>query len=271
MKKSEILISISVFCTFFVIGCLKVGGERSAESMGLSGPGAPVTIYREEKAIRAAVSSLHERYEIRFYVRSTTPFAYKLKVDERGDIEVLVEDLERLELDGEKYWGILNSKAKQSSFNRKLREKLKAIRDFLDNYSTDSSYFLGIKCPKISGIYKKNDIDEQEEFISIKSRGCRIFEVSRNKKLKGPVIKLEAIRNCRGGRDYWLCSQGSKMPSNHIEFLFVEKWDQENCMKENWLRVDEKGGTLISKVRQSCKGANVAVFEDKFFKVTAAD
>jgi hypothetical protein len=269
MKKSEILISLLVFCTFFVIGCLKVGTEHPSQSMDARGPKAPVTIWRDQKIIKAAVSSLHQKYEMRFYVKSTSPFAYKLKVEDRGNIERMVEDFERVELDGDKYLSGLSEVDRGSSFNRKLSEKMKAIRDFLDNYPNDNSYFLASsgKCPNISGTYKKN---KEDGTIKIKSKGCRTFEVSRNKTLQGPVIKLEENRNCRGGKDYWLCSKGIKLPSNHIEFLFVEKWDKQSCTKENWLRVDEKG-ILVSKIRQTCKGAEPTVFEERYFKLMAAN
>ena len=272
MKISEILIGVSVGGSVFVIGGLKLGDERASDP---SVTGTPLTNVLEEKNIRMVVNSLHQSYEMRFFVRSTDPFSYKLKVESRGDINTLVQDLERVELEADKYLSSLSQNARGTSFNRKLKEKLKAIRDFLDNYPSDNSYFLadtpGKPCPNISGVYKKNDINEQEEFISIASRGCSIFQVSRNKRTQGPVIKLESSENCRGGQDYRLCFKGQAMASKQIEFLFVEHWDQQSCVTENWLRIDEKGGTLMSKVRQSCKGAEVTVYEEKFFKLTAAN
>lgn len=268
MKRSEIFISTIVFSTFFIFGCLKVGNERATDG-NYSNDSSNAVSATQEKNIRAAVSTLHQKYNIRFFIFKTSPFAYKLKVDGDVDINDFVEDLERLELDGEKYLSLLTPGAKTQSFNRKLKEKVIAIRDFLDNYSTDSSYFLknsGKSCPDISGDYKKVGKGGDEQIISIRSKGCRIFEVSRSKNL-GPRIKLEANELCRKGEGYRLCSSGRETATARIEFSFFERWEAQKCTKENWLIVDEKGRGLTSKVRQNCQGASVTVFENKFFKV----
>jgi len=271
MKKSEIILSLLVFCTFFVIGCLKVGQDRSNESHS----GISSSHLKEEKNIRSQVGQLHRSYDLRFYIVKTAPFAYKLRVDGDVDINKLVEDLESFELDGEKYLGILTKEDKKSSFNRKLNEKLKAIRNFLDFHSTDSSFFIsktpGEKCPDISGAYSKNGQDNSEDIIIIKSQGCQKFEVSRNQKKKGPIIKLGELENCNIGEGYKLCYLGRQMASKHIEFVFLEKWEHENCSKKNWVQVDEKGGSLISKVMQTCNGVNMtnSANSHRFFKVGA--
>lgn len=265
MKKSEIIVFLLVFCTFFVLGCLKVGNERT--SRGFYSKNLNI---QEEKNIRATVSSLHQKYNIRFFVLRTTPFAYKLKVDGDVNLNNIIEDLERVELDGEKYLGILSPRAKQKSFNRKLHEKLNAIRSFLENHSTDSSYFLkeaGKACPDISGDYKIINRGGSKEVISIRSKGCQVFEVSRSQQNKGPVIKLQANQKCRNGQGYYFCSRGYKTAAGHIEFSFFERWEAQSCTKENWLRIDEKGKSLTSKVRQNCKGVETTIYEDEFLKL----
>lgn len=274
MKLSQIFLCLFVFSTFFVIGCLKVGGERTELETGQTNDQSRVLRQKEEKNIRSLLSSIHKRFEMAFYVARKDPFAYKLKVDGNVSIDDFVEALERVELDCEKYLGILTNVEKTQSFNKKLTEKVKAMRDFLDNYSFDASYFFakrpGLNCPKIAGVYKFKK-EDKEKTISIKMQGCNRFEVSRSSDKKGPVIDLRLAQDCKKGEGYNLCFRGKKMASNHIEFIFKEKWAEPDCTKENWVRVDEKGGLIVSKVLQKCAGAREKVwqYEDTFLRVGA--